>query len=56
MAKTKHPTHRQGVVSQPKRAEQAENLRVKMIAEKASALSDPLSDIRNTDYWACKSK
>lgn len=52
--KSKHQTHRQGVISQPASAEQAENARVSAVASKAKSLSDPLSDIRNTDYWACK--
>lgn len=55
MAKTKHPTHRQGVVSRPKSAEQRENERIRAIAARPM-LSDPLSDIRNTDFWACKPK
>lgn len=38
------------------RREQAENAKISAIASKASELSDPLSDIRNTDYWACKPK
>jgi hypothetical protein len=54
--KSKHPTHKQGVVSQTASAEQAENARVSAVASKASSLSDQRSDIRNTDYWACKPK
>ena len=53
-AKSRHPTHRQGVISQTASAAKAENARISAVASKAGFLSDPLSDIRNTDYWACK--
>lgn len=55
-AKSKRQMREQGVVSQPKSAEQAENARVAAVASKAKSLSNPKSDIRNTDYWACKPK
>ena len=55
-AKSKHQTRKQGVISQTASAEQAENAIVAAVASKAKSLSDPLSDIRNTDYWACKPK
>ena len=55
-AKSKRQMHKQGVISQPARAEQAENARVAAVASKAKSLSDPKSDIRNTDYWMCKPK
>ena len=54
-AKTKHQTRKQGVISQTASAEQAENKCVRAIAERPM-LGDPKSDIRNTDYWACKPK
>jgi len=38
-----------------KSADQRENERIKAIAARPM-LSDPLSDIRLTDYWACKPK
>jgi predicted lipid-binding transport protein (Tim44 family) len=50
-AKSKHPPR-----SMTQSAEQKENAKIKEIASKASSLSDPLSDIRLTDYWACKPK
>lgn len=52
-AKSKHQTRKYGVISRSKSVEHAENARVAAVATKASALSDPISDIRNTDYWAC---
>ena len=55
-AKSKHPTRRQGVIGQTANAEQAENAMVSAVASKPDSLSDPRSDIRNTDYWACKPK
>ena len=55
-AKSKHQTRKQGIISQAASAEHAENARVAAVASKAGSLSDPLSDIRNTDYWACKPK
>ena len=38
-----------------KSADQRENERILAIAERPM-LSDPRSDICNTDYWACKPK
>ena len=38
-----------------KSADQRENERIRAIAERPM-LSDPKSDIRNTDYWMCKPK
>jgi hypothetical protein len=49
-------SHKKGVISQTASAERVENAKVSAVASKAAALSDPRSDIRNTDYWACKPK
>lgn len=38
-----------------KAASNRENARIRAIAERPM-LGDPKSDIRNTDYWACKPK
>ena len=38
-----------------KSAANRENERIRAIAERPM-LSDPRSDIRNTDYWMCKPK
>ena len=38
-----------------KSADQRENERIRAIASRPM-LGDPKSDIRNTDYWMCKSK
>ena len=38
-----------------KSADQRENERIRAIAARPM-LSDPRSDIRDTDYWACKPK
>ena len=38
-----------------KSADQRENERIRAIAARPM-LSDPRSDIRNTDFWACKPK
>jgi hypothetical protein len=56
-AKPTHPARKQDIISiRTANAEQAENARVSAVASKADSLSDPRSDIRNTDYWACKPK
>ena len=41
--------------STKKSASNRENERIRAIAERPM-LSDPKSDIRNTDYWMCKPK
>jgi hypothetical protein len=55
-AKPKRPMRKLGAIGQTASAVQAENAMVSAVASKPDSLSDPRSDIRNTDYWACKPK
>jgi len=55
--KAGRPTHKQDIISiRTANAERVENAAVSAVASKAKSLSDPRSDVRNTDYWACKPK
>ena len=54
--KTKHLIRSMTASIRTQTADQKEKAKAKEIASKASSLSDPQSDIRNTDFWMCKPK